>query len=1070
MDKHYPNTITKVFRRTLGLLILFLLALPFLSRAQSLSLSPTAGGTSQNFGSVAVGSTSASYSFLVMGSNLSDDVTIVIPQRFEGSTNNTTFSNASIYFTPDAGGNVFQVIYLRFKPTTTGAVNRNLTAFTYDINGDVVNSSPAVALSGTGTPGTPTITASPTALGFGNQTTGTTSSPMNLTVTGTSLTAAITVTAPSGFLVSTGGGAYGSSVSLTPTSGAVNTTVSVEFAPTAAQNYVSNITLTSSGATTQNISASGTGVLPTPTLTIAPTSLTYGSQAVGTNSASQPISVSGQNLQGNVTITPPAGFQISRVGGLFTTSALTLTPTSGTLTSTQINVRFSPTLAQTYTSAPLQITSTNAASATITLNGQGTAAAAGAHINIDPSSNTIDFGTVTSSGSADTRFFQVNATGLNDNLVLTPNSVNILIRNASAGGTFQNSPLSISPVNGIVTTQSIEVQLVSMVPAGSFSQTISLTSPGTTPTAPTPEIVTVTASNPSGTISDISLVDPSSTGTDFTFVTRPTTTSATKTILVSGTNLLQALVIQPVGTNAQYFQVSATGNANDFSSQLSFMPNAQGSVIQRPVYIRFVPGTSALTVTAAVRATSAPASYKEVSVTGISEPTLRLNQAIGNFGDAVVVKSSAAGVRTVRADGFLLGGTTVDLRFPSEIDASGNPTAAQYEFSIDGGTTYMQSATLSLDAQGNFTQSLTVRYAPSRVGSAVQDLEFRNVSLNNGGYFTVASGYGQASGFAIAVEPGAQSTAVMTRNGSSATINFNLTDQPVGTYGQNRLVIGTTVYNQLPQRIFPQDKQNFNPGTTVNGSYVFGSGTPLDGSAANAQTGTFVVFSGGSNTFTVTDLDPNATYYFYSFEFNDDGVLNAENYRVPNNQPATAIQPPAPLPVELLYFTAKPKDGKVQLNWATASEKNNNGFAVERSADAQTFTTVLTKEGQGTTSARTDYSAVDAKPLTGLSYYRLKQTDFDGKTVYTPVVAVRMGSQGEFSLYPNPTQDVLHIVTANGLTENVAVRITELTGRVAIQTRLGSEGTISLKALPTGTYLVTVGEGQQQVTRRVTKN
>jgi hypothetical protein len=354
--------------------------------------------------------------------------------------------------------------------------------------------------------------------------------------------------------------------------------------------------LTSTGATTQNVGVSGTGTLPQPALTITPATLTFPNQAVGTNSAAQTVSVSGRNLQGNVTVTPPAGFQISTTTGLFTTSAIVLTPTNGTLAATTLNVRFSPVSAQQYTDAPLQFTSANAATVSTLLSGQGMAAPTGANINVDP--NTVAFGTITSSGSVDTRFFQVNATGLTDNLVLTPSSANIQIRNVSAGGTFQSGALNISPVNGVVTTQTIEVKLVSMVASGSFSQTISLTSPSTTPTPPTPKTVTVTANNPSGTISDISLVDPATSGTDYTFVARPTTISDAKTILVSGTNLLQALIIQPMGPSAQYFQVSTTGNANDFSSQLSFTPDTQGNVTQQTVYIRFVPGTAAITTDA----------------------------------------------------------------------------------------------------------------------------------------------------------------------------------------------------------------------------------------------------------------------------------------------------------------------------------------------------------------------------------------------------------------------------------------------------------------------------------------
>ena len=153
--------------------------------------------------------------------------------------------------------------------------------------------------------------------------------------------------------------------------------------------------------------------------------------------------------------------------------------------------------------------------------------------------------------------------------------------------------------------------------------------------------------------------------------------------------------------------------------------------------------------------------------------------------------------------------------------------------------------------------------------------------------------------------------------------------------------------------LFPQDKQNFDPGKTdSNGAYVFGQGSTIE-----ASSNTYAVFTAASNTFNVSGLDPNTQYYFYAFEFNNDGTLSAENYLVPNNQPLT------PLPVQLVSFTAQLRNKQVNLNWVTASEKNSRSFDVQRSSNGQTFTTVLTKAAQGNTSARTTYDAVDRQPL-----------------------------------------------------------------------------------------------------------
>ncbi|OGX81577.1 hypothetical protein BEN49_15325 [Hymenobacter coccineus] len=356
---------------------------------------------------------------------------------------------------------------------------------------------------------------------------------------------------------------------------------------------------------------------------------------------------------------------------------------------------------------------------------------------------------------------------------------------------------------------------------------------------------------------------------------------------------------------------------------------------------------------------------------------------------------------------------------------------------------------------------MLVRFHPVRVGNASQEMEFKNPSFSNGNYFKLASGNGKVSGFAIATEPSQQSTAIIFRDPGStnAIVQFKLDNpQPGAAYGQNRLVIVTPSYELFPVSLFPLDKQNFNPGETdANGAYIFGTGTAIE-----AATNTYVVFSGASDRFTITNLDPNTKYYVYAFEFNNDGTLNAENYLVPSNQPL------APLPVELVSFTAQLRNKQVNLNWVTASEKNSRSFDVQRSSNGQTFTTVLTKAAQGNTSARTTYDAVDRQPLPGLSYYRLKQIDNDGKVAYSPVVSVQSDGLVDISIYPNPTAGKVTITLPAALAASAPrVRISDLMGRVVQELSLPASGEIDLGALPVGTYLLNVGG--QQVRSRVVK-
>ncbi|WP_345110722.1 T9SS type A sorting domain-containing protein [Hymenobacter algoricola] len=816
-----------------------------------------------------------------------------------------------------------------------------------------------------------------------------------------------------------------------------------------------NVTFSSPGATTQNVGVSGTGVLPTPVLTVNPTALAFGTTTVGAATPSQPFTVSGSSLQGNVTITAPNGFQIRTGTGFFSGAPITLTPSNGTLANTTIDVRFIPGTTGAFNDVVGVSTpnGTGTISNNVTVTGNANPTSGRPSIMATP--NSLAFGTVTSSGSTNAQTFEVSGTDLNANLVLTPSSPNVQIRNASAGGSFSSSPLSIMPMGGTVTPQIIEVRLVALVAQGSFNERIDLTSAGANP-----QVVSITANNPSGATSDISVSNPSNNS--FTFVTRPSTFSASQSFLVAGTNLVQPLVVFPAGPNANFFQVSSD-NVN-FSSSVSFTPDNQGNVTQRPIFVRFVPGVNAVTVTSTIRNSSAPAPDFDVSVTGISEPTIRLDSPIGPFATNVV-KGTETAPKTVKLEGFLLSGD-VELRFPPDAtDAVRNPTQTPlFQYSLDGGLTYQTSGgIITPDANGNFSLNLLVRFAPVRVGNAAQELQFRNASFNNNEFFALSSGFGRTTGFGIAVEPTAQSTATVVRSadGTMATITFDLSNPGTGAFGQNRAVIGSSTYlTTLPPNLFPADKQNFNPGTTNNGAYVYGTGTEIE-----ASTNTYVVFSGSNNSFTVTNLNPALQYNFYGFEFNNDGVLNAENYLTPNNQPQF------PLPVELVAFSGKLRNNSVVLNWSTASEKNNKSFEVQRSQSGkpEDYTTVLTKEGAGNATSVTKYEAVDARPLAGVSYYRLKQTDLDGTVSISKAVVIR-ATLGDVSLFPNPTQGDVTIQLPEGSTENLSVRITDLTGRQVQVGRLAADGKLNTSNLKAGTYIVIVGEGAQTVTRKMVKN
>jgi len=113
---------------------------------------------------------------------------------------------------------------------------------------------------------------------------------------------------------------------------------------------------------------------------------------------------------------------------------------------------------------------------------------------------------------------------------------------------------------------------------------------------------------------------------------------------------------------------------------------------------------------------------------------------------------------------------------------------------------------------------------------------------------------------------------------------------------------------------------------------------------------------------------------------------------------------PMPLPIELLSFTAEAKNSYVQIHWVTTSEINNNYFNVERSSGGINFTSTNKVNGAGNSTSTLSYSTIDDNPLEGWSYYRLKQTDYDGEISYSKIVAVEHYPIKDFKLevYPNP--------------------------------------------------------------------
>ena len=175
------------------------------------------------------------------------------------------------------------------------------------------------------------------------------------------------------------------------------------------------------------------------------------------------------------------------------------------------------------------------------------------------------------------------------------------------------------------------------------------------------------------------------------------------------------------------------------------------------------------------------------------------------------------------------------------------------------------------------------------------------------------------------------------------------------------------------------------------------------------------------------------------------------------------------LPVTLTLFDAQFSYGKVNLNWITETEINNNYFTVERSTDGILFEAVSIVKGAGNSNNRISYSSLDLKPKKGISYYRLKQTDYDGNFEYFEPVAVSVkNSFDDVLVYPNP-------VTGNGFIEFSSMQemaqtisIYDISGRVVYEKlydvkKGGNKLVLETTNLTKGMYFIRLADGAEGV-------
>jgi Lamin Tail Domain len=175
----------------------------------------------------------------------------------------------------------------------------------------------------------------------------------------------------------------------------------------------------------------------------------------------------------------------------------------------------------------------------------------------------------------------------------------------------------------------------------------------------------------------------------------------------------------------------------------------------------------------------------------------------------------------------------------------------------------------------------------------------------------------------------------------------------------------------------------------------------------------------------------------------------------------------SPLPVELFGLSIFKVDKYSMIHFSTASETNNSHFNIERSADAGNFDTIGEIKGAGNSHSEITYTYTDENPLPGINYYRIKQTDYDGKFAYTGIKSVRHTSAGNLSITPRTTEGRLQVTTD---IENYAIYVYNVSSqRVKSFRSLSFDQLISIDDLTAGLYYIKVNFGGQVETVKVVK-
>lgn len=265
-------------------------------------------------------------------------------------------------------------------------------------------------------------------------------------------------------------------------------------------------------------------------------------------------------------------------------------------------------------------------------------------------------------------------------------------------------------------------------------------------------------------------------------------------------------------------------------------------------------------------------------------------------------------------------------------------------------------------------------------------------------------------------------------------------------------------------------KETATPLTNPTNGTSFRGASDIFGTGDSTATGNYIVYNSDRDTsVTVTGLNLMTSYEFYVYEF----IAGASGpvYALPGMMAAGVT-----LPVKLSSFNGRVSQNDVILNWNTASEINNDGFAIERSVDGIAFENIGFVKGNGTSSSLHSYMFTDKnafeQPKHEMLYYRLRQQDYNGSSSCSKTICVTKGKLPvqQIVFAPNPFSKELTLSAYVENSTHVTVKVTDLSGKavadIPLQLEKGSNIlTLSeVSGLKAGVYFLEL-HSQENITR-----